>query len=533
MPDNAKIDKPRSRDSFSYLIGSFLYNIGLQTEYTFVKIARAVFGAIFSVGHIFKWIWATIITHAKPFFMSVTQEIFAPWNQAVSGFKNIKDVMVQERRSSGGESALKEGRAYLARGVKLYKGTLIRALAYLLPIAALVLLTFTVRSVLNTTYALSVSVGGERIGFIENEKVYSDAMALVQSRIKANTTGRKFDIETVLNVTSVSKEALSSKTQLADAIINASGNDVTEGVGYMLDGVLIGVTTDGTAVQAVLDAAKAPMLDSSRPNMRVEFIRDLSVQTGVYFTDTIENAQYIVDRLNGNAPYTASDGTQHTENLLSVKQIERVTIERTVPFEKVSEKDSTLEWGTETVSQEGVDGLEQAVQDITYIEGMPVSTQDIEVITLSEAVPEITLYGVQSAYGEAGDVGTGTLIWPVPDYKGVSRGKTYYHRGLDITGKEGTPILAADNGIVEFAGSGSGTANWSYGNYVHIDHGNGMTTIYGHMIAVNCKTGQYVKQGDVIGYLGSTGLSTGNHCHFEVIVNKVLQDPYNYVQRPS
>lgn len=531
MAEKTKSKLPPRRDGLAYFVGSFLYHIGFQTEYTFVKIARTILRIILSVAHIFKWIWATIITHAKPFFMSVTQELFAPWRQAVSGFKNIREVMAQERE--GGGSAIKEGKAYLARGVKLYKGTLQRALAYLLPLAALAMLVFTVASVLNTTYALAVNFNGERLGFIENEKVYSDAMALVRSRIKANTTDREFDIDTVLNITSVSKEALSTKTQLADAMIKASGNDVTEGVGYMLDGVLIGATTESSAVNAVLEAAKAPLLDASRPDMRVEFIRALTVQSGVYFTDTIESAKTIIDKLNGQAPYTAADGTQQTGNLLAAKQIERVTIERAVPYEKIKQNDNTLKWGTEVVSQEGSEGLERATQDITYIGGLQVSTQDIEVVTLSETVPEITLYGVQSAYGEAGDIGTGDLIWPVPDYTGVSRGKSYYHRGLDITAKSGTPIVAADNGIVEFAGNGSGSANWSYGNYVHIDHGNGMTTLYGHMTAVNCQTGQYVRKGDVIGFVGSTGVSTGNHCHFEVLVNKALQDPYNYVQRPS
>ena len=85
--------------------------------------------------------------------------------------------------------------------------------------------------------------------------------------------------------------------------------------------------------------------------------------------------------------------------------------------------------------------------------------------------------------------------------------------------------------MVTFAGTGRGY-NWSYGNFVKLDHGNGYTSLYGHMAAVAVTEGQYVGKGQVIGYVGSTGRSSGNHCHFEIEKNHVLQDPADYVTRP-
>lgn len=95
------------------------------------------------------------------------------------------------------------------------------------------------------------------------------------------------------------------------------------------------------------------------------------------------------------------------------------------------------------------------------------------------------------------------------------------HLGTDIAAPNGTPVYAAKSGQVitsKYTPYGSGS-DWSYGNYVVIDHGNGNSTLYAHMSSRKVTAGQMVKQGDVIGYVGSTGRSTGNHLHYEVRVN--------------
>lgn len=100
------------------------------------------------------------------------------------------------------------------------------------------------------------------------------------------------------------------------------------------------------------------------------------------------------------------------------------------------------------------------------------------------------------------------------------------HKGIDIGASYGTPIYAAASGTVIFAEYGYGGG---YGNHVIISHGNGVTTLYGHCSSLAVTTGEYVSQGQVIAYVGSTGISTGNHLHLEVRVNGVAQDPQNYV----
>ncbi len=101
------------------------------------------------------------------------------------------------------------------------------------------------------------------------------------------------------------------------------------------------------------------------------------------------------------------------------------------------------------------------------------------------------------------------------------------HNGIDIAGGDdyGQPIIASDSGTVTWSGDDGG----GYGNYVVIDHGNGYTTIYGHASELACSTGDYVNQGDVIAYVGSTGNSTGPHLHFEIRENDEPIDPLGFV----
>ncbi len=98
---------------------------------------------------------------------------------------------------------------------------------------------------------------------------------------------------------------------------------------------------------------------------------------------------------------------------------------------------------------------------------------------------------------------------------------TKFHAGLDFSAPQGTPIYATADGAITTAGS---TGN-GYGNHVIINHGYGYETLYGHMVRVKVRGGQAVKRGEVIGWVGSTGKSTGPHCHYEVHKNGEKIDP--------
>lgn len=128
--------------------------------------------------------------------------------------------------------------------------------------------------------------------------------------------------------------------------------------------------------------------------------------------------------------------------------------------------------------------------------------------------------------------GDGTFGWPVSggeisSFYGL-RADPFgsgadYHPGIDIAVDYGTPIKASSTGVVQ-------EADWNggYGRFVSIDHGEGLTSCYGHMSAVAVAPGQHVRRGDVIGYVGSSGYSTGPHVHFEIRQNGNTVNPLNY-----
>ena len=129
----------------------------------------------------------------------------------------------------------------------------------------------------------------------------------------------------------------------------------------------------------------------------------------------------------------------------------------------------------------------------------------------------------------------GIMAWPVPSCHTVSSGyggrihpttgKYKFHGGLDIPGSYGSAIVAANSGKVIWAVNRGD----SYGNYVIIDHGGGVSTLYGHSSKVLVSTGQSVSRGQRIANVGSTGRSTGPHCHFEVRINGSRVNPNPYV----
>ena len=153
-----------------------------------------------------------------------------------------------------------------------------------------------------------------------------------------------------------------------------------------------------------------------------------------------------------------------------------------------------------------------------------------EVISWNEGTQETdssgNVVGVGWAPGQAGSCGTVSpsafVGWgnPLPSGTWV-RGFYAGHSGLDLSASTGTPIYAASSGNVLF----SGWSNWGYGEAVVIEHGGTYSTLYGHMSARNVSCGQYVTIGQLIGYVGSTGNSSGPHLHFEIQVNNTAVNP--------
>lgn len=172
--------------------------------------------------------------------------------------------------------------------------------------------------------------------------------------------------------------------------------------------------------------------------------------------------------------------------------------------------------------------LDQAIYDRDTSERMYE-----EIMAASQEVANMIRRSHMSSAGYSGaPAGAGGMIWPISgpitsEFGWRTHpifGTARFHSGLDIGGDYGMPIYAAASGTVIYAGWISG-----YGNAVIIDHGGGITTLYGHNDSLNVSEGENVAQGQVIAMCGSTGNSTGPHCHFEVRENGEPVSPYGYL----
>lgn len=189
--------------------------------------------------------------------------------------------------------------------------------------------------------------------------------------------------------------------------------------------------------------------------------------------------------------------------------------------EKINEKQKRL--STLKSSRAALDDqLRESKSELDKLE-----KEEDKLIAKSERLSNVIRNLSKSSVKYAG----GSMLLPVPSshvitsYFGMRKHpvlrKYKMRTGLDISADKGNSIVAANKGTAIIAGyDGNG-----YGNYVVIDHGGGITTLYGHCSKLLVSVGDKVKSGDVIAKVGSTGLSTGNHCHFEVRKDGVLKNP--------
>jgi len=197
-----------------------------------------------------------------------------------------------------------------------------------------------------------------------------------------------------------------------------------------------------------------------------------------------------------------------------------------IPYETKTLTDNSIS-GVK-VKTEGQNGSKFVAYTATKING-EMEAQDVrEEKVLKEAVDKVVVKGSRATYqvasrgGDSGGTAVGRLNWPI----GGSITQSYggRHTGIDIAGSSGSTISAADGGVVTFAGWQGG-----YGNFVIINHGNGLVTRYAHCSRLLVSSGQRVSQGQGIALRGSTGHSTGPHLHFEVLQNGSFRNPIKYL----
>mgnify|MGYP001384024321 CR=1 FL=1 len=166
--------------------------------------------------------------------------------------------------------------------------------------------------------------------------------------------------------------------------------------------------------------------------------------------------------------------------------------------------------------------LDRAVANIEVLQQLiPEKAESMELLEVEVDKFVRRLAATPSIWPASGSITSGFGMRRSPFNRAVMK----YHSGIDIAGAYGSPIYATADGTVVSAGYQGG-----YGNMVLINHGYGFETCYAHMSRIAVSSGQWVKRGQVIGYMGQTGLATGTHVHYEVRVNGVAVNPMNYMR---
>ena len=176
------------------------------------------------------------------------------------------------------------------------------------------------------------------------------------------------------------------------------------------------------------------------------------------------------------------------------------------------------------VHQQPSAGFRKAIARVHYVNDKEVSREILKEEVVLEAVPKIVERGTKIPPTYIKPISGGRLSSGFGARSAPTKGASTYHKGVDWAVPTGTAVYASCGGTVSKAGWGSG-----YGYVVYIDHEDGRQTRYGHLSKVLVKAGQKVKQGDRIALSGSTGISTGPHLHFEILINGSQVNPLKYL----
>lgn len=370
-----------------------------------------------------------------------------------------------------------------------------------------ILLSFTFTG---ARIAYKVNYSGSMIATVSRKQQFSDALNIVAEKvcgsgIKTAVEKPEFDIVLTLN------NNINSTDEVAVAIISNTDTIVNASV-LKINGETT-LKLEKETLASLLQNRLNAFADTSS-ECKSSFVADIEVEDGYFLEselDKLDKAQEVVNSLD------------------VITEIRQVT-EVVVPYKTTVQKSNEHIVGFEEITVSGVSGVDRITQDIVTLNGEVQSCTDVSTETVVAPVNEIIVKGTAKSLASAKQKQTAHsagFVFPVPD--GVWRVSSYYgdgrgHKGIDICAKSGTSIFAVADGKVVYSG-------WKgdYGNCVIIEHSNGMRTLYGHAKQLCCNVGDTVSQGEVIALVGTTGQSSGNHVHFEVIVNGKNVDPAPYI----
>ena len=399
------------------------------------------------------------------------------------------------------------------------------------------------------TYARAyvMEVNGQEVAVVASPDEKDAIVSNIESRA-SDILGEQYDYDADISLTKL----LCGLLQPTGGSLRVDGQELgraatQEELYRLLDEVAQPYLTENTISYEFVESVEVcPIEVPSNTQFDVEAIRtilhQMEVEQAVYVVekgDTFNAIAYSLDMWPNELSVLNPDVIvnklwvgqelviQQAVPYLSVMNVTDETYEEEIPSPVEYIETADLYVGDTRVKEQGEDGVARVNAHVTYVNGVEEEREIISSETLKEATTTYTYTGTTPRPKTAS---TGHYIWPVRGRitsnfgrRNVSVGNRY-HLGIDIAVPTGTAIKAADGGTVI-------TAGWkgTYGKLVAIRHDNGTVTYYAHNSSLLVSEGQKVYQGQIIARAGSTGRSTGSHCHFEVRVNGTSVNPRNYL----
>lgn len=404
------------------------------------------------------------------------------------------------------------------------------------------------------TFGYRVTVNGEYIGVIHAP----EELTTMQESVRRDFENLEMDQEIDLSLTFVPQTALSDQKGLRQAFLETYDRTV--------DGAVIQVAGETRAVlpteEEAYEVLKTLQEKYTEEGAKVTFdqpvevlLKPVPLSMAVGVESAIEllegrnmtDSQYTVQEgdtfwsiasaygmdvdtlmaINGQTGEHIGIGDTLTVKVpvpyLSVRATRTVTYHEEIPFTTRQIEDDSMYRGKSAVVTAGVAGEKEVEATVVKVNGIEVSRTVLSETILSQPTEKVVKIGTKTP---PRTMATGSFIRPCSGYLssryGYRWGRT--HAGIDIGAGTGTPIYAADGGVITMSGWNGG-----YGKMIAINHENGYVTYYAHCSRLLYNAGKRVAKGDVIAYVGNTGRSTGPHLHFEVRLNGSTRNPLNYV----
>ena len=424
-----------------------------------------------------------------------------------------------------------------------------------------------VATVVGTMYtpAYVLTVDGVDVGVVQNKGVYDQIEARVEDRA-SEILGYDYQIEHQVSyeMALTQRENLTPVADVENYLFDQI-DAIMRAYTLRVDGQLIGAAADRAGLDSLLEGLAAPYVNEN--TISVDYTKAVHIVQEYVPSDAQQDAAAMMSALtvntNGQTTYEVQAGDTFMalafDNDMTMAEMEALNpgvdinrlyigqilnIKEEIPFLGVQTvdnltyteaiecpvrevEDDSMYQGESKVLDAGIPGEALVTADVTYLNGVEKDRVVISSTTLREATEKVIAVGTKE---RPTWYPTGSYIWPV--YGTITSrfgyryifGSTSYHSGLDIAVPYGTSVKASDGGTVSFAGY-----KGSYGYLVIIDHGNGEQTYYGHNSSLLVSAGDKVYQGQVIAKAGSTGRSTGSHCHFEIRIYGTAVNPAAYL----